>query len=193
MTIVRCWLAIAALVAATQACAQVNVAGVRYEPSTDLAGSTLALNGAGIRTRFLFKVYTAGLYLPRKTASAEEAIAAPGAKRISLSMLREVEAADLAQAFAKAIEENNDHATLDALAADLQRMNQLFAQHAKLVAGDPIVIDSVPGSGTVIRVKGAPSGEPFRDARFFPALLRIWLGPAPADATLKDALLGKTS
>jgi hypothetical protein len=30
-----------------------------------------------------------------------------------------------------------------------------------------------------------------KEPAFFNALLRIWLGPAPADWKLKDALLGK--
>jgi hypothetical protein len=45
--------------------------------------------------------------------------------------------------------------------------------------------------GTVLRVKGKPEGEPFPEAEFFNALLRIWLGSSPADWKLKDALLGK--
>ena len=44
---------------------------------------------------------------------------------------------------------------------------------------------------TVITVKGVQQGEPFKEPEFFNALLRIWLGPNPADWKLKDALLGK--
>ena len=36
-------------------------------------------------------------------------------------------------------------------------------------------------------------GEPFKEPEFFNALLGIWLGNAPADWKLKDALLGKTA
>ena len=42
-------------------------------------------------------------------------------------------------------------------------------------------------------VKGVPQGEPFKEPEFFNALLRIWLGPTPADWKLKDALLGKAA
>ena len=35
-------------------------------------------------------------------------------------------------------------------------------------------------------------GEPIKEVAFFNALMRIWLGPAPADWKLKDALLGKS-
>ena len=43
----------------------------------------------------------------------------------------------------------------------------------------------------MITVKGVQQGEPFKEPEFFNALLRIWLGPNPADWKLKDALLGK--
>lgn len=191
MNAFRRWAAAAALAATLPVAAQVTVADIKYEPAAEVAGSALALNGAGIRTRFMFKVYAAGLYLPQKTASADQAIAAPGAKRMSLTMLREIESADLSQAFAKGIHENNDAATLARLAASIQRLNHLFAQYAKLAPGDTIAIDFAPGTGTVIRVKGAAAGEPFPEPEFYAALLRIWLGTTPADASLKEALLGK--
>jgi hypothetical protein len=53
------------------------------------------------------------------------------------------------------------------------------------------MIDWVPGTGTMVIVKGVPQGEPFKEPEFFNALLRIWLGPSPADWKLKDALLGR--
>jgi hypothetical protein len=49
----------------------------------------------------------------------------------------------------------------------------------------------VPGTGTTVYVRGVAQGEPFREPEFFNALLRIWLGPAPADWRLKESLLGK--
>lgn len=191
MDALKHWLVVAALAAAPAAWAELTVAGVKYEDAAELAGSKLALNGAGIRTKVIFKVYTAGLYLPKKAATADEVLAQAGAKRISLTMLREVDAEEFGAAFAKGIEENNDAATLARLAASIQRMNRIFAEHKKLATGDTIAIDWVPGSGTLIRVKGAAQGDPIREPEFYSALLRIWLGPAPADRGLKEALLGK--
>lgn len=191
MNRVKRWLVVAALAAAPAAWADVTVAGVKYEDAAELAGTKLALNGAGIRTKVIFKVYTAGLYLPKKSATADEVLAQAGAKRISLTMLREVDADEFGAAFAKGIEENNDAATLARLAGSIQRMNRIFAEHKKLATGDSIAIDWVPGAGTSIRVKGAAQGEPIREPEFYTALLRIWLGPAPADRSLKEALLGK--
>lgn len=193
MNAVKRWLVVAALAAAPAAWADLTVAGVKYEEAAELAGNKLALNGAGIRTKVIFKVYTAGLYLPKKAATPEEVLSQTGAKRISLTMLRDVDADEFGAAFAKGIEENNDAAALARLAPSIQRMNRIFAEHKKLATGDAIVIDWVPGAGTLISVKGAAQGEPIREPEFYTALLRIWLGPAPADRSLKEALLGKPS
>jgi len=108
MNTVKRWLAVVMLAAAPAAWADLTVAGVKYEDAAELAGNKLALNGAGIRTKVIFKVYTAGLYLPKKAATAEEILAQAGAKRISLTMLREVDADEFGAAFAKGIEENNE-------------------------------------------------------------------------------------
>jgi hypothetical protein len=187
------WVLPAALLLAGQAGAEVTVAGVKFEDSTDVRGAKLQLNGAGLRTKLFFKVYSAGLYLGKKAATPEEALAATGAKRVTLTMLREVSSAEFAEAFAKGMEDNTEPAAYARLMPAVQRMNQIFAEHKKLATGDTVAIDWVPGTGTILAIKGAPQGEPFKDPEFYNALLRIWLGAKPADASLKEALLGKAS
>ena len=43
-----------------------EVAGVRLEDKVSIGTQELVLNGAGLRTRVVFKVYVASLYLPQK-------------------------------------------------------------------------------------------------------------------------------
>ena len=45
----------------------------------------LLLNGAGIRTKFIFDIYIGSLYLEKKTHSAEEIYNLAGEKRINLA------------------------------------------------------------------------------------------------------------
>ena len=54
-----------------------------------------------------------------------------------------------------------------------------------------MTIDWVPGTGTVITVKGQGQGAPFNDVELFNVFLGIWIGPYAADWKLRDALLGK--
>jgi hypothetical protein len=73
----------------------------------------------------------------------------------------------------------------------VMRMSQIFSDNKRLMPGDQFTIDWVPGVGTIVTVKGVQQGEPFKEPEFYNALLRIWLGPNPADWKLKDALLGR--
>ena len=169
-----------------------TVVGVAYADSVDQRGTVLQLNGAGVRYKAVFKVYTAGLYLPQKASTLEEVVAMPGPKRISITMLREIDANALGKLFTRGVEDNTGRGELSKLVPSLYRMGQVFADYKKLLPGDTFELDWTPGEGTVLRVKGKPEGEPFPEAEFFNALLRIWLGTSPADWKLKDALLGKT-
>ncbi|MEO6294093.1 MAG: chalcone isomerase family protein, partial [Burkholderiaceae bacterium] len=58
--------------------ATVEVAGVKFEDAIDQRGSKLVLNGAGVRYKAVFKVYSAGLYLSHKTSTPEEALSMAG-------------------------------------------------------------------------------------------------------------------
>jgi hypothetical protein len=169
----------------------VTVSGVKFDETTDIRGTKAQLNGAGIRYKAIFKVYAAGLYLPKKSGTPEEALAVSGAKRISITMLREIDTGELGKLFTRGVEDNMDKAAFSKIIPGVIRMSQIFSDFKKLNAGDNFMIDWVPGTGTVITVKGVAQGEPFKEPEFFNALLRIWLGPNPADWKLKDALLGQ--
>jgi len=167
--------------------------GVKFEEAVELRGTRLQLNGAGTRYRGPFKVYAAGFYLTKKAGTPEEVLAAPGPKRISVTMLREIDSSELGKLFARSMEDNMDKAAFSKLIPGVMRMSQVFSDNKKMAAGEQFTIDWVPGTGAILAVKGQVQGEPFREPEFFNALLRIWVGPKPADAGLKDALLGKAA
>ena len=56
--------------------------GVRLDDRVHVDGQPLELNGMALRTRYYFKVYVAGLYLPTRVSSPARAIEGDGAKRI---------------------------------------------------------------------------------------------------------------
>jgi hypothetical protein len=189
----RPWLLAASLLLASSAMAQVTLSGVRFEDSTDVRGSKAQLNGAGIRYKAVFKVYAAGLYLTRKAGTTEEVLAAPGAKRMTITMLRDIDSSELGKLFSRGIEDNMDKASFSKLIPGVMRMSQIFSDNKKLGAGENFSIDWIPGTGTVVMLRGVQQGEPFKEPEFYNAMLRIWLGPNPADWKLKEALLGKAA
>lgn len=193
MTILKRWaLGVCAFILAGSAWSQaVTVADVKYEPTQALGDSTVQLNGAGVRYKAVFKVYTAGLYLEKKASTPQEVASQRGPKRLSITMLREIDSTELGKLFSRGMEDNMDRAAFSRIVPGVLRMSQIFSDHKKLQAGDQFMIDWIPGTGTVITVKGKVQGEPFKEPEFFTALMGIWLGNLPADFKLKDALLGK--
>jgi hypothetical protein len=170
----------------------VEVANVKYEPALDLAGQKLQLNGAGVRYKFVVKVYTAGLYLTTKAATPQEVLAMPGPKRIQIHMLRDIDGNELGKLFTKGIEANVTRDEFAKIINGVLKLSEIFASRKQLNNGDSFSVDYVPGVGSTVLLNGKPIGETIKEPEFFSALLRIWLGDKPADAGLKDALLGIT-
>ena len=167
-----------------------DVSGVQLEDSITANGSKLLLNGAGVRYKAVFKVYTAGLYLSQKATTTEAVLAAPGPKRLTMTMLRDIDSTELGKLFSRGMEDNMERSAFSKLIPGVLRMSQVFSDHKRLKEGETFTVDWVPGTGTVLTIKGKIEGEPFKEPEFFNALMRIWLGPKPADWQLKDALLG---
>ncbi len=186
-------LLLAAALAAMPALAQTTVSGVKYEADYTLGGEKLQLNGAGTRIKAIFKVYTAGLYLGKKANTTEEVLSAPGNKRLDITILRDIDSGELVKLFSRGLEDNMDKKDFSKVVPSLLRMSQMFSDYKNMKPGDTFSIDWLPGTGTILTIKGKRFGEPFKEPEFFNAMMRIWLGPSPADWKLKDALLGKAS
>lgn len=179
------------LACGSAAAATVDVSGVKLEDTVTLAGTNLQLNGAGVRYKAVFKVYVAGLYLGKKAATPEEAYSTPGAKRIAITMLRDIDPNELGKLFTKGITDNAPRNELSKLLPGLAKTGEVFSSLKKLSAGESFTIDWIPGTGAFFIVNGTPAPGVVKEPEFFNAVLGIWLGANPPDWKLKDALLGK--
>ncbi len=187
--------ALAALCSSPLALAQsaTELAGVKYEPIVQVGTSRLQLNGAGIRYKAVFKVYTAGLYLGGKASTPEAVLAAPGAKRMHIVMLRDIDGNELGKLFTRGMQDNASKEDFSKSIAGTIRMSEIFSLRKKLTTGENFSVDWIPGTGTVVMINGKPAGEPIKEPEFFSSMMKIWLGNNPADAQLKEALLGKAA
>src|SRR5216683_6975377 len=178
------------LMLCTQLSLAAEIEGVKVDERVRIGSADLQLNGAGIRTRLIFKVYVGALYLPEKKSSATEVLALGGAKRVSMTLLRDLTARQLTDALEEGIRANSSEAELAALKeridALVATMNEIESAKEKTV----ITLDFLPESGTRVTVDGAARGKTVPGEDFFVALLRIWLGEKPVDADLKKAMLG---
>jgi len=178
------------LLALTTSPAWSATTNTKFEPSTQLQGNTLQLNGAGTRFRVIFKVYDMALYTPKKVSTATELLALAGPKRLSFAALREIPGTDLGLAFIKGLEANASKELVQKHAGSSTRLIDIFSGQPKLMPGETFAMDFIPGSGTTFYINGKPQGTPVGDAEFFSMVLKIWVGNSPADAQLKEALLG---
>ena len=173
------------------AAATVDVNGYKFEDTTKVAGKDLKLNGAGMRTKFVVKVYAAGLYLPEKKTDVAEVLKQEGPRRVTLQMARDISSDDFGKAFMDGLNDNIDKAEKSKIVAQIGKFGEMFATVDGLKKGDVLHIDWIPGSGTQCELNGKKLGETVPDITFYNAILRIWLGNKPVDSSLKPALLGQ--
>jgi hypothetical protein len=166
-----------------------EVAGIKLDDKAQVGNVSLQLNGAGVRTKFFFKIYVGALYLPQKQTSADAILADEREHRVALHILHELSSKKLFNAFNDAIEANHTPDELAALDAQLKQMAQIFDAVKEVKPGDVITLDYLPASGTQISVNGMTRGT-IAGAAFNRALLKIWLGNKPAQTDLKKDMLG---
>jgi hypothetical protein len=169
----------------------IEVGGLKFDDTAKVAGKELKVNGAGVRTRVIVKVYALVLYLPEKKDTTAGVLESAGPRRFSLGLLREVTGEDLGQAFMAGITANTDKAERSKFVNQLAQFGEAFVNIPQGKKGDVITVDWVPDTGTVMFLNGKPIGEPMKDIAFYNAVLKIWLGDKPVDSTLKPQLLGK--
>ena len=176
---------LALTVSATQA-----TPSTKFEPTLQVQGTKLVLNGAGTRYKAIFRVYDMGLYTTEKVTTPEKLLALPGPKRLQFTALRELPGTDLGLLFIKSMSENTPKEIVQKHSISTSRLIEIFSGRSKLMPGDSFAMDYLPGKGTQFFIAGLPQGEPVGDAEFFSMVLKIWVGNSPADSLLKDALLG---
>ncbi len=163
-----------------------EVAGVGFPDTTTVEGKQLKLNGAGVRTKAIFKVYAAALYVETPSQDAKQIIQGDQIKRVRMSMLRDLEKAKITDAITEGFKKNAK-GSFEALKARLETLNGAVPDLKK---GDELVLTYIPGKGTRLQTKSGQEitveGKDFADALF-----SVWLGADPVDDDLKEGLLGQ--
>ncbi len=181
------------LLAWSPARAQIVVEGYTYAPQVSLGGSTLVLNGVGLRAVAWFKGYAAGLYLTQKATTPDGVLVTPGPKRIQMRMFVDVPTVEFVKAFYKGIQRNTPPAQQPALAERMQRFDALVTSLGEVKINDVVDLDYLPGQGLVLRHDTRPvggAGGVIAGEDFYAAILRIFIGGRPVDKEMKIGLLG---
>lgn len=167
--------------------AETDIAGIRLSDSFTLGDHTLSLNGAGIRSKFVVKVYVGALYVTKTSHDAAALLASSDPASMQMHMLyKHVSAGKLVKGWTEGFKANLAEQDFNRLQASIEQFNSMFPS---LKEGDVVHMNFLPGRGTEVLVNGVSKGTVAGDD-FFTALLAVWIGQQPADDALKEGLLG---
>jgi hypothetical protein len=166
-----------------------NIAGVTLDNMVKVGGQELTLNGAGVRTKSLFKVYVVGLYLAVPKTTTAEVISLAGSKRLMIVMLRDVRTEDLLQSFMAALRSNATDEERRAIASYYNQISEVFEGEPALEKGDIVTLDWVPGTGLRCYLNDEPVGQAIGDHFLYQAVLKVWLGDRAVESAVKTELL----
>lgn len=177
----------AALMLAGVAAQAATVAGVKLEDRITVSNHNLVLNGAGLRKKFIVKVYVGGLYLQAKQNNAATVIATDAPRRMVMHFLYSVSKAQMAEAWTEGLENNTPKASPEVKTA----FKTLESWMEDVPKGNRIILTYVPGTGTTVEVNGKTKGT-LGGKAVSDAILNTWIGPKPGPGDdFKNAVLGK--
>ncbi len=168
--------------------AALEKAGVTIPDTVTVDGHTLVLNGAGVRTKFIIKVYVGALYVTEPTENAAAVIRADEPAAIRMHFIyRKVDEKKLINAWNEGFDRATDGETAP-IQRKIEAFNALFTTPAK--KDDIYDIVYIPGKGTRVTRNGKLLGVvPGHD--FKKALFGIWLSEKTAVPGVRKGMRGK--
>ncbi len=163
-----------------------TLASVTLPDTAQVGGKTLVLNGLGLRTKFMVKVYVAGLYLEQKSSDAGAIIKSDAPRQIVMKFVHGASKSQMTDAFDESFSDNTPEAR-KTMKGDIDR---LLGALDPIKSGDEMVFTYVPGTGTTLAINGKDKVT-IAGPAFGQVLFSVWLGPKPPNADLKKGLLGQ--
>jgi Chalcone isomerase-like len=163
-----------------------KLAGVTMPDTTTVGDKPLILNGLGLRSEFMVKVYVAGLYLEHKSPDPDAIIQANAPKRIVMHFLHDATTKQLRDGFDQSFKDN----TPDAETTMKASTDRLLGALEPLKAGDQMVFTYDPATGSTLAINGKDKLT-IAGPAFSQVLFSVWLGPKPPTANLKKGILGE--
>ena len=163
-----------------------SLASVTLPDTVQVGSKTLVLNGLGLRTKFMIKVYVAGLYLEQKSSDPSAVLKAEAPKRIVMHFVHSASKSQMASAFEDSFTDNSPDAA-KTMKADIDK---LLGALEPVKDGDQMVFTYIPETGTTFAINGNDKLT-IAGPAFSQVLFSVWLGPKPPNADLKKGILGK--
>ena len=163
-----------------------GLAGVNLPDTSTVGDKSLVLNGMGLRSEFMVKVYVAGLYLPRKSTDASAIVKVDEPKQIVMQFLHDASKKQMTDAFDQSFKDNAP----DAETTIKTDTDKFLAALEPVKVGEQMVFTYVPGTGTTFAVNGKDKLT-IAGPAFGQTIFSVWLGPKPPTSSLKKGMLGQ--
>ncbi|GAL82843.1 hypothetical protein MYP_69 [Sporocytophaga myxococcoides] len=168
--------------------AQTKIKGVDVPGTIETEKGKLLLNGAGIRTKYIFDLYVGALYLKEKTKDPKAVINQDSPQAIRMYIISDK---ITNKKMEETIKEGFEKATKGNTAPYKSKIDQLMVAFKEEIHNkDVIDIIYLPGSGVKLYKNGKLKTQ-VEGLDFKKLLFTIWLGDEPADEDLKNRMLGK--
>jgi hypothetical protein len=163
-----------------------TVAGVTLPDTITVSGTNLVLNGMGVRSKMMIKVYVAGLYVEQKSSDPATIMKSDTTKRIVMRFLYSPSKGQMKDAFEEGFKSNSP----DAMTSMKGDIDKLLGALEDMNKGGEMAFTYAPGTGTTMTIDGRTKVT-IPGLAFEQALLSVWLGPKPPNGDLKKGLLGQ--
>ena len=169
--------------------ADVEVSDVNYKSNDNFLNEDYVLNGAGVRDKFIFDIYTIGLYVKEKSTSGSVILNSDANKYVRIVIVSRLVTAEK---FSDGLDDGFEKSTQGNTAPikkEIELVRKGFG--ADFEKGDEfIVFFSKSGETTIYKTGQKPYVVPSNNKIFQKALLGMWIGENPVLDDLKDELLG---
>jgi hypothetical protein len=165
-----------------------EIQGVSIPPTIQLAGQTLQLNGAGLRTFTLLmvpiKIYVASLYTPTVIRSTSAVLEVVAPMEFDFTFLRAVGQGDVTKAWSSQFDQSVSYTypgyqrDRDAFIGFFGPLQSMGVEQVQFIGTNTVVLDQGVRKGRI-------AGRDFQKA-----FLSLWFGSKPVAPDLQKALLG---
>ena len=169
--------------------AQLTLNDITLPAKLSYHDQTLILNGGGIRSKFIFKLYTIGLYLTEKNSDGNTILKENKTMAVRFEISSDMINSDN---MSEAINEGFDKSTNGNTSVIRQRIDEMLKTFSseEILIGDLFEIVFTPDKGSEIykngELKSTIKGRDFKEALF-----GIWIAENSVSSSLKKQLLDK--
>jgi hypothetical protein len=148
-----------------------------------VGGKNRQLNGVGLRSKAVLKIYVGALYLERSSRDPVKILSTDSEKLVRMYLMRNQNRQELADELQSGFECNASDKT-----NQWQAFNTMLTLVPDMRKRDTLTFTYLPGKGTTLQAGDKELGV-FHGKEFAAVVFSIWLGPKPPSEYFQTGML----